>query len=140
MSSPGIQNFFCEINSALNCFSYESVGKKVVSPSYASAILVPPPENILFIYIYTRAQLCLTLCNSMDYSPSGSSVHGILQARMLESVAIPFSGGSFWPGYQTQVSQIAGTYFNVWAIREAPCILFDVIAFLNFEGVEALLN
>ena len=39
-------------------------------------------------------QSCLTLCNSMDYSPPGSSVHRILQARILERVAIPFSRGS----------------------------------------------
>ena len=39
------------------------------------------------------AQLCLTLCNSMDCSPPGSSVHGLLQARILEWVAIPFSRG-----------------------------------------------
>ena len=36
-------------------------------------------------------QLCSSLCNPMDYSPSGSSVHGILQARILEWIAIPFS-------------------------------------------------
>ena len=39
-------------------------------------------------------QPCLTLCNPKDYSPRGSSVHGILQARILEWVAIPFSRGS----------------------------------------------
>jgi len=38
------------------------------------------------------AQSCLTLCNSMDCSPPGSSVHGILQARILERVAIPSPG------------------------------------------------
>ena len=38
------------------------------------------------------AQLCLTLCSPMDCSPPGSSVHGILQARILEWVAIPFPG------------------------------------------------
>ena len=37
-------------------------------------------------------QSCLTLCDLMDYSPPGSSVYGILQARILEWVAIPFSG------------------------------------------------
>ena len=41
------------------------------------------------------AQLCLTLCNPMDCSPPGSSVHGILQARILELVAVLFSSGSF---------------------------------------------
>ena len=40
------------------------------------------------------AQLCLTLCDPMDCSPPGSSVHGILQARILEWIAIPFSRGS----------------------------------------------
>ena len=44
------------------------------------------------------AQLCLTLCNSSDYSPAGSSVHGILQARILEWVAAPFSRGLPNPG------------------------------------------
>ena len=40
-------------------------------------------------------QLCLTLCDTMDCSPPGSSVHAVLQARILEWVAIPFSGGVF---------------------------------------------
>ena len=43
------------------------------------------------------AQSCPTLCNPMDYSPPGSSVHGILQARILEWVAISFSRGSSEP-------------------------------------------
>ena len=42
------------------------------------------------------AESCSTLCNSMDCSPPGSSVHGIFQARILEWVAIPFSRGSSW--------------------------------------------
>ena len=42
-------------------------------------------------------QSCLTLSNPMDYSPPGSSVHGILQARILEWVAKPFSRGSSQP-------------------------------------------
>ena len=53
-------------------------------------------------------QLCLTLCNSMDYSPPGFPVHGILQARILEWVAISSSRGSSQPRDQTQVSCIAG--------------------------------
>ena len=43
------------------------------------------------------AQWCLTLCDPMDYSLPGSSVHGISQARILERVAIPFSRGSYRP-------------------------------------------
>ena len=49
-------------------------------------------------------QSCLTLCNPMDCSPLGSSVHGILQERILEWVAIPCSKGSSQPRYGTQVS------------------------------------
>ena len=48
-----------------------------------------------------------TLCNPMD-----STVHGILQARILERVAVPFSRGSFQPRDQTQVSCIAGRFFT----------------------------
>ena len=55
----------------------------------------------------------------MDCSPPGFSVHGILQARILESVAILFSWGSSWPMDQTQVSRIAGRFFTIWATREA---------------------
>jgi len=42
-------------------------------------------------------QLCATLCNHMDISPPGSSVHGILQAKILEGAVIPFSRGSSQP-------------------------------------------
>ena len=52
------------------------------------------------------AQLCLTACDPMDYSPSGTSVHGILQARILEWVAISFPRGSSWPRVQTYISCI----------------------------------
>ena len=50
---------------------------------------------------------CPTLYDPNDYSPPGSSVHGILQARMLDWVAIPFSRGSSWSRDQTRVSCIA---------------------------------
>ena len=66
------------------------------------------------------AQLCLTLCDPVDCSPPGSSIHGILQARILERVAISFSRGSSRPRDWTQVSSIAGRWFNLWATREAP--------------------
>ena len=61
------------------------------------------------------AQLCLTLCDPMDCSPPGSSVHGILQARILEWVAIPFSRGSYQPRNPTRVSCFAGGFFTSWA-------------------------
>ena len=55
----------------------------------------------------------------MFHSPSGSSVHRILQARILEWVAILFSRGSSQPRHWTWVSHIAGRFFTVWATREA---------------------
>ena len=60
---------------------------------------------------------CPALCNPMDCSLPGSSVHGILQARILEWV--PVSRGSFQPRDQTQISHIAGRIFTFWATREA---------------------
>ena len=49
------------------------------------------------------AQLCLILYYPMEYSPPGSSVHGIFQARILESIAMPFSRGSSQSRDQTSV-------------------------------------
>ena len=58
-------------------------------------------------------------CDLMDCSPPGSSVHRILEARILEWVAISFSRGSSWPRDHTWVSCIAGRLLTVWAAREA---------------------
>ena len=58
-------------------------------------------------------QLFPTLCDSMGYSLPGSSVQGVLQARILEWVAIPFSKGSSQPRNQTEVSCIAGRFFTI---------------------------
>ena len=60
-------------------------------------------------------QLCLTLCNHMDCNLPDSSVHGILQARILEWVAISYFRGSSWPRDQTQISYTAGRFFTIWA-------------------------
>ena len=81
------------------------------------------------------AQLCLTLCNPMDCSPPGSSVHGILHASILERVAIPFSRGSFQHRDWTWVSCIAGRCFTIWAIREALPIIHKSIKISGFEGI-----
>ena len=66
------------------------------------------------------AQSSLTLCDPMDGSLPGSSIHGIFQARILEWAAISFFRGSSQPRDQTWVSCIADRRFTVWAIREAP--------------------
>ena len=64
------------------------------------------------------AQSCPTLCDPLDCSPPGSSVHGILQARILEWVVISFSRGSFQPRDQTWVSHIVGRYTRGSDIKE----------------------
>ena len=63
-------------------------------------------------------QSCPTLCNPMDWSLPGSSVHRIFQARILKRVVIPFSRGSSQPRDQTRVSCIAGRFFTTWATRK----------------------
>ena len=65
------------------------------------------------------AQSCPTLCDPMDCSPPGSSLHGILQARVLEWGAISFSRGSSQPRDRTRFSRISGGRSNLWATREA---------------------
>ena len=82
------------------------------------------------LYLYTHMcvctklfQSCLTLC---DCSPPGRSVQGILQARILEWVAMPSSRGSSWPRDQTQVSCIASRFFTVWATRETHLTLMVI--------------
>ena len=79
-----------------------------------------PTQSFLLGYFYriakwvSVAQSCPTLWDPMDYT-----VHGILQARILEWVAVPFSRESSQPRDQTQVSRIACGFFTSWAIREA---------------------
>ena len=78
------------------------------------------------------AQLCLTLCDFIDCSLPGSSVHGILQARILEW--LPFSSPS-WPRDWTRVSCIAGRFFTIWATREALYIpMFRLLDHMKFQN------
>ena len=70
-----------------------------------------PKRSMVYL---TVTQLCPTL-----YDPMNSTVRWILQARILEQVAIPFSRGSSQPRDRTQVSHTAGRFFAIWATREA---------------------
>ena len=65
------------------------------------------------------AQLCLTLCDPMDCKLPGSPVQGILQARILEWIAIAFSRGSSRPRDRARVACIAGGFFTISATRDA---------------------
>ena len=68
-------------------------------------------------------QSCPTLCDPVDCSLLGFSLHGVLQARILEWVAMFFSRGASQPRDGTQVSCTAGRCFNLWATREAPTVV-----------------
>ena len=77
------------------------------------------------ILVYETRSVCVlvtqsrpTLCDPMDCSLPGSSVYGILQARILEWGAIHFARRSSQPRDWTQVSHIAGRFFTAWATRE----------------------
>ena len=91
-------------------------------------------------------QLCPTLCEPMNCSLPGSSVHGILQARILEWVAISFSSRSSQPRDGTWVSHIVGRCFNLWATREAheykkhmPYNIYDSSSLKCVFGLSAFL-
>ena len=115
LSSLGGSSLLCDLS---------SLRKQRVIDFVCSAFALLSDEkleftNVILILILKSesevAQSCLTLCDPMDCSPQGSSVHGILQARILKWVAISFSRGSSWPRDQTQVSRIAGRRFNLWS-------------------------
>jgi len=92
---------------------------------------------VIHIYMKVKVkvfviQSCPTLCDPTDCSLPDSSVHGFLQARILEWVAIPFSRGSSWPRNQTQVSWIAGRFFTIWATRKPCFCIFEKLLFPCF--------
>ena len=85
-------------------------------------------SRVLLTLLVTQS--CLTLWDSMDCN-LGSSVHGILQARLLKCVAIPFSKVSFIPRDLTWGSCIEDRFFMVWAIREVQlCSFFWIYSML----------
>ena len=92
------------------------------------------------------AQLCLTLCNPMDWSPPGSSVHGILQVRILEWVASPFSmtphsrpicdiasvsHGLLWPWHFRRVLVSLFGFFLVWDVLQLGFVWYFLVIILR---------
>ena len=77
------------------------------------------------IYLYVAcvlvAQSCPNLCDPMDCSPPGSSVHGVLLARILEWVAMPSSRGSSDPGIEPVSPALAGGFFTTEPPGKPPC-------------------
>ena len=87
--------------------------KKWIQQHIKRTIHGEPVGSIPGVWKVKVPQSCPTICDPMDYT-----VHGILQARILEWVAFPFSRGYSQPRDQTQVSCIAGGFFTIWATRE----------------------
>ena len=92
------------------------------------------------IFRYSITQSCLTLCNRMDWSPPGSFVHGISQARTLEWVAICSSRGSFGPRDWTHISHIGRQILYQRVTWEAHYFQVVTLGFGNLSFLsEALL-
>ena len=101
---------------------------------------------------YSNSSVYTVVCTSMKvkvtqkcpavFDPIDYTVHGFLQARILEWVAFPFSGGSFLPRDRTQVSCIAGGFFTSWATGEAQVGSLSLLQqiFLTQESNQGLLH
>ena len=103
----GIWSGFCR-NNGLN---------KQMARSFQLMIGTLPIKMFLKV-----SQSRLTLCDPINCSLPSSSVHGILQTRILEWVAISFSRGSSWPRDRIWVSCIVGRVFTFWATRDTQSI------------------
>ena len=78
------------------------------------------------------AQSCPTLCDPIDCSLPGFSIHAILQARVLEWAVISFSKGSSQPRDQTRISHIVDRRFTVWAIIMLSIFFMSVFTYSYF--------
>ena len=87
-----------------------------ISPYPLYYIHLGCPPNSCCCYFFSK--LCPTPYDPMDYSLPGSTAHGILQARILERVAISFSGGSSLSRDGTKISYIAGGFLTAGPLRE----------------------
>ena len=104
----GLNSSLCYMHVIFVLIIYKIHLPKLITIIKDEVIRVGP--NLTWLVKVKVTQLCPTLCNP---------VHGLLQARILEWVAFPFSRGSFKPRDWTQVSHIAGGFFTNWATREA---------------------
>ena len=89
----------------------------LVSPALASGLFSTSSTWKSFSWIYICS--VMSNCDPTDCGPPGSSVHWILQARILEWFAIPFFRGPSRPRDRTPVSCIANRFFTIWATTEA---------------------
>ena len=103
-------------------FSVSTLSLQHAKHSSLCYTVCPYSFSILYIVVLSvsHSVMCKILRPHELYSLPGFSVHGILQARILEQVAIPFSRGSSQYRDWTWVSSNAGRFFTLWATREAP--------------------
>ena len=85
------------------------------------------PVRVKLIVYWVSPSVVSNSLRPHGLSPPGSSVHGILQARILEWVAISFSRESSWPRDPMQVSCTAGRFFTIWATTEAWLCLLNIL-------------
>ena len=98
------------LRTSASCFKLQLLSSAFLERNKSSCCLL----STMFVCAQSL-QSCLTLCEPMDYSPPGSSVHGILQTQILEWVAMSSSRGSSQPRDQTRISYVscfAGRFFT----------------------------
>ena len=117
------ETFWFSFNSVLLMFIYAVEYRCGLFFSHCCIIFhfmskkVKTTVKVLFV------QLCLNLCDPMDFSLPGSYIHGISQGRSLECVTIPFTRGSSWPRDRIWVACLAGT-FLLTELLEKPQLYF----------------
>ena len=88
--------------------------------------------TVFSLFLVAWSLSCVWLFSDcMDDNPAGSSVHGILQARILEWAAISFSRGSSQPRNQTHICYIGRQILDHWATRETPTLSYHPLKTLN---------
>ena len=97
--------------------------------------------SLLWCVLCSATQSCPTLCDPMDFNPPGSSVHGILQAKILRWVAISFSRASSPPRDRTRVPWIAGWFFTTEPLQHRSGPVFKSrLLYLGIVQISSSLN
>ena len=127
LSLENFQHYFGSTWDECNCVVVWTFSLPFFETGMKIDVFSPLPLVWVSEWVSEVAQLCVPLCNPMDCSLPGSSIHVIFQARILEWVAISFCRRSSWPRDWTWVSLFVGRHFTIWAAREVGhCWLFQI--------------
>ena len=131
-----VQVIYTEVDLTLNCAKHSDFNRRAV---HTRNLLIDSVWLILslladmtftgLMYACQVAQSCLTLCDPMDCSPLGSFFHGILQARILEWVAISFSRESSQPTDWTHRSNPRLLHFLHWQGNSLPTVVIGIVIY-----------